>query len=138
MNNLLNFLIVSLCNYAPFFIQDKKTCTDVDYYHQVYDDDDYFGDILNIFDYPVETLEGDTLNEDWAAKLGPIPSEVFKEMPPPVTNVNNGGGGGDCSVDSFPESCVLVSPIFFRILYFFNFVNGKIRFQTSAIYLHVY
>ncbi|KAI3738696.1 hypothetical protein L2E82_28793 [Cichorium intybus] len=88
--------------------QDKRTCTDVDYYHHVYDDDDYFGDILNILDYPVETLEGDSLNEDWAAKLGPIPSEeVFREMPPPVVVVGNGGGhSGGGSVHSFTESCI--------------------------------
>ncbi|KAL4560897.1 hypothetical protein LXL04_033053 [Taraxacum kok-saghyz] len=112
--------------------QDKKTCTDVDYYHQVYDDDDYFGDILNIFDYPVETLEGDTLNEDWAAKLGPIPSEVFKEMPPPVTNVNNGGGGGDCSVDSFPESCVLNDTKREPIYYNSSFKSQQRSFEAPS------
>ncbi|CAH1441628.1 unnamed protein product [Lactuca virosa] len=91
--------------------QDKsRMYTDADYYPQVYDDDDYLGDILNILDYPVETLEGDALVEDWAEKLGPIPSEVFREiLPPPVSNVNGGGGGGGTggSADSFPESCLL-------------------------------
>lgn len=107
MHQLLALLIISVFNYNPFIIQDKsRMYTDADYYPQVYDDDDYLGDILNILDYPVETLEGDALVEDWAEKLGPIPSEVFREiLPPPVGNVNGGGG----SADSFPESYLLVS-----------------------------
>lgn len=71
--------------------QDKRMCktesafsgVSVDYNqnqnHRVYDED-CFGDILNMFDFPMEGLEGDGFAEDWASKLGPIPSEVFKEL----------------------------------------------------------
>ncbi|GJT06443.1 protein-tyrosine sulfotransferase-like protein isoform X3 [Tanacetum coccineum] len=63
--------------------QDQRICktepgVTVDYNHRVYDED-CFGDIdiLNLFDFPMESLEGDGLAEDWASKLGPIPSEVL-------------------------------------------------------------
>lgn len=69
--------------------QDKRMCktestfsgVTVDYNqnHRTYDED-CFGDILNMFDFPMEGLEGDGFAEDWASKLGPIPSEVFKEL----------------------------------------------------------
>ncbi|KAI3520524.1 hypothetical protein L1887_09973 [Cichorium endivia] len=69
--------------------QDKRMCktestysgVTVDYNqnHRVYDED-CFGDILNMFDFPMEGLETDGFAEDWASKLGPIPSEVFKEL----------------------------------------------------------
>ncbi|GJV88247.1 GATA transcription factor 11-like protein [Tanacetum coccineum] len=64
-------------------IGDQRICktepgVTVDYNHRVYDED-CFGDIdiLNLFDFPMESLEGDGLAEDWASKLGPIPSEVL-------------------------------------------------------------
>ncbi|KAJ9559017.1 hypothetical protein OSB04_013631 [Centaurea solstitialis] len=77
-------------------------CGIIDYNDEAYDED-CFGDILNILDLPVENLEGDGLVEDWASKLGPIPSEVFREMLPPVSQIgivndnagSGGGGGGD-------------------------------------------
>ncbi|XP_076940328.1 GATA transcription factor 11-like [Bidens hawaiensis] len=51
-------------------------------------DEDCFGDILNMLDFPMESLEGDGFAEDWASKLGPIPTEVFKEViPPPAPQV---------------------------------------------------
>lgn len=70
--------------------QDKRMCktesafpgVTIDYNHRAYDDD-CFSDILNLFDFPMESLEGDAFAEDWASKLGPIPSEVFKELMPP-------------------------------------------------------
>ncbi|KAI3705469.1 hypothetical protein L1987_75707 [Smallanthus sonchifolius] len=84
--------------------QDKRMCktesgfsgVTVDYTnnnHRVYDED-CFGDILNMFDLPMENLEGDGFAEDWAAKLGPIPCEVFKELVPPAsqTGVANNFG----------------------------------------------
>ncbi|KVI00188.1 GATA transcription factor 11-like [Cynara cardunculus var. scolymus] len=89
--------------------QDNGMCGVIDYNHEVYDED-CFGDILNILDLPVENLEGDGLAEDWALKLGPIPSEVFREMLPPVSQIggvvnDNGGGGG--SADLLTECFVL-------------------------------
>ncbi|KAK1421622.1 hypothetical protein QVD17_24103 [Tagetes erecta] len=64
-------------------LQDKRMCkvesdVTVDYgnNHRAYDED-CFGDILNMFDLPMDSLEGDGFAEDWADKLGPIPSEVF-------------------------------------------------------------
>ncbi|KAI3696953.1 hypothetical protein L6452_29608 [Arctium lappa] len=90
--------------------QDNIMCGIIDYNHEVYDDD-CFGDILNILDLPVESLEGDGLAEDWALKLGPIPSEVFREMLPPVSQIGvvngNGGGGGGGSADLLTECHVL-------------------------------
>ncbi|XP_071734872.1 GATA transcription factor 10-like [Rutidosis leptorrhynchoides] len=78
--------------------QDKRMCkaetvfpsVTVDYNHRAYDED-CFGDILNLFDFPMESLEGDGFAEDWASKLGPIPSEVFKELMPlgPKIDVGN-------------------------------------------------
>lgn len=58
----------------------------VDYNHRAYDED-CFGDFLNMFDFPMESLEGDGFAEDWASKLGPIPSEVFKEIMPQGTQI---------------------------------------------------
>lgn len=58
----------------------------LDYNHHAYDED-CFGDILNMFDFPMESLEGDGFAEDWASKLGPIPSEVFKELMPPGSQI---------------------------------------------------
>nr|GEW23446.1 protein-tyrosine sulfotransferase-like [Tanacetum cinerariifolium] len=66
-----------------FAMESQRICktepgVTVDYNHRVYDED-CFGDIdiLNLFDFPMESLEGDGLAEDWASKLGPIPSEVL-------------------------------------------------------------
>ncbi|KAJ0771705.1 putative transcription factor C2C2-GATA family [Helianthus annuus] len=61
--------------------------------HRVYDED-CFGDILNMFDLPMESLDGDGLAEDWAAKLGPIPSEVFRELVPPAPQTSVGSNFG--------------------------------------------
>ncbi|KAJ9540544.1 hypothetical protein OSB04_027050 [Centaurea solstitialis] len=99
-----------------FWFQDKRMCksepafsgvTTIDYNHRVYDED-CFGDILNMFDFPMESLEGDGFAEDWAAKLGPIPSEVFKELAPPVSQIGVGNSYG--SSTEFPfENPVLNS-----------------------------
>ncbi|KAI7743380.1 hypothetical protein M8C21_003563 [Ambrosia artemisiifolia] len=51
--------------------------------HRVYDDD-CFNEILNICDFPMESLEGDGFTGDWT-KLGPIPSDGFKELVPPAS-----------------------------------------------------
>ncbi|MFS7956639.1 putative protein-tyrosine sulfotransferase [Helianthus anomalus] len=89
------------------FSRDKRMCktesgisgvTIVDYNnnnndHRVYDED-CFGDILNMFDLPMEGLDGDGLAEDWAAKLGPIPSEVFRELVPPAPQTSVGSNFG--------------------------------------------
>lgn len=62
--------------------------------HRMYDED-CFGEILNMLDFPMESLEVDGFAEDWAAKLGPIPSEVFKEvMPPPASQIGPGNNLG--------------------------------------------
>lgn len=66
-------------------------CTAGDYGHEFYDDDQCFGDILNIFDFPVKSLEEDGLTDDWS-KLGPIPTEVFEDVLPPVVGHGDGGG----------------------------------------------
>lgn len=76
-------------------------CGIIDYNHE----EDYFGDILNILDLPVENLEGDALVEDWASKLGPIPSEVFREILPPVSQIGVVNHGG--SADLLTECCVI-------------------------------
>ncbi|KAK9078530.1 hypothetical protein SSX86_002587 [Deinandra increscens subsp. villosa] len=53
-------------------------------------DEDCFGDILNMFDLPMENLEGDGFAEDWASKLGPIPTEVvFRDLPFEYPVLNN-------------------------------------------------
>ncbi|KAK1409924.1 hypothetical protein QVD17_36454 [Tagetes erecta] len=85
-------------------LQDKRMCKSepvfsgvaVDYnnLHRMYDED-CFGEILNMLDFPMESLEVDGFAEDWASKLGPIPSEVFKEvMPPPASQVASGNNLG--------------------------------------------
>ncbi|KVI09338.1 GATA transcription factor 11-like [Cynara cardunculus var. scolymus] len=87
--------------------QDKRMCKSesafsgvtIDYNHRVYDED-CFGDILNMFDFPMESVEGDGFAEDWASKLGPIPSEVFKELVPPVSQIGVGNSYG--SSTDFP------------------------------------
>ncbi|MFS7907329.1 putative transcription factor C2C2-GATA family [Helianthus anomalus] len=61
--------------------QDKSMCIDD---HGLYDDDELGGWINNFLKDPVpETLDGDVLSEDFS-KLGPIPSEVFREVLTPV------------------------------------------------------
>ncbi|XP_076925682.1 GATA transcription factor 11-like [Bidens hawaiensis] len=66
--------------------QDNKMCSIAGYGHGVCaEDDDCLGDwIDNIFDFPVETLDGDAFTGDWASKFGPIPSEVLRETLPPA------------------------------------------------------
>ncbi|KAK1411959.1 hypothetical protein QVD17_32847 [Tagetes erecta] len=79
----------------------KSMCVMMNGYdHVLYEDDDdeYLGGLIhNILDFPVESLDEDGLTEDWASKLGPIPSEVFREMLPPV-GIGNMDGGGSRSV----------------------------------------
>lgn len=92
------------------------------YDHGLYEDDDdeYLGGLIhNILDFPVESLDVDGLTEDWASKLGPIPSEVFREMMPPVGigNMDGGGGGGGSrgvSADFLKECGGCVS-FFYRV-----------------------
>lgn len=60
-----------------------------------YDGEESYENLLNILDFPMESLEGDGLAEDWDAKfqcLGPIPSdEVFRGLPQvPHVGVGNG------------------------------------------------
>ncbi|KAJ0817495.1 putative transcription factor C2C2-GATA family [Helianthus annuus] len=82
----------------------------IDYNHGLYDDD-YLGGLLdNILDYSVESLDGDGLTEDWASKLGPIPSEVFRETLPPVGNCIVGGSSGGCG-DSTDLLTVCCGPV---------------------------
>ncbi|KAJ0550958.1 hypothetical protein HanHA300_Chr07g0251751 [Helianthus annuus] len=75
--------------------------------HRVYDED-CFGDILNMFDLPMESLDGDGLAEGWAAKLGPIPSEVFRELVPPAPQTSVGSNFGYSMASPF-EYPLLVS-----------------------------
>nr|XP_043634426.1 GATA transcription factor 11-like [Erigeron canadensis] len=93
--------------------QDKRMCKTestfsgvaVDYNHRTYEDD-CFGDMLNLFDFPMESLEGDGLAEDWASKLGPIPSELFKELVTPGSHIgvgNSFGGSSDLPLE-YPVS----------------------------------
>lgn len=59
-------------------------------------DEDSFVNILSILDFPMESLEGDGLAEDWDTKfqcLGPIPSEILRGLPP-VPQVGSGSGSG--------------------------------------------
>ena len=65
-----------MCKTEPTF---SGVTVDYNQNHRSYDED-CFGDILNLFDFPMEGLEADGFTEDWASKLGPIPSEVFKEL----------------------------------------------------------
>ncbi|KAI3799381.1 hypothetical protein L1987_34678 [Smallanthus sonchifolius] len=95
--------------------QDMRMCMNesvfsgvtVDYNTHRVCEEDCFGDILNMLDFPMESLEVDGFAEDWASKLGPIPSEVFKEvMPPPGSQI--GGGNNFGSYTDLPlESPVL-------------------------------
>lgn len=64
----------------------------VDYNHRVYDEDCF--DLLNMFDFPMESLEGDGFAGDWASKLGPIPSEVFRELMPSAPQIGVGNNTG--------------------------------------------
>ncbi|KAI3793752.1 hypothetical protein L1987_36374 [Smallanthus sonchifolius] len=83
--------------------QDMRMCktesvfsgVTVDYNTHRVCDEDCFGDILNMLDFPMESLEVEGFAEDWASKLGPIPSEVFKEvMPPPGSQISGGNNFG--------------------------------------------
>lgn len=112
------FLINKLLTFLFGLMQDMRMCktepgVTVDYNHRVYDED-CFGDIdiLNLFDFPMESLEGDGLAEDWASKLGPIPSEVLGSQ---IGVGNNFGPSTDLPFE-YP---VLVSILSF-VLYFAN------------------
>ncbi|KAD7479713.1 hypothetical protein E3N88_02849 [Mikania micrantha] len=96
---------------SEFSFQNKRMCkteavfsgVTVDYNtHRMYDKD-CFSDILNILDFPMESLEVDGFAEDWASELGPIPSEVFKEVMPPsgpqIGSCNNFGYYTDSPFD---------------------------------------
>ncbi|KAL8193240.1 hypothetical protein R6Q57_026821 [Mikania cordata] len=92
---------------SEFSFQDKRMCktetvfsgVTVDYNtHRMYDKD-CFSDILNILDFPMESLEVDGFAEDWASELGPIPSEVFKEVMPP-----SGPQIGSCNFGYYMDS----------------------------------
>ncbi|KAF5770183.1 putative transcription factor C2C2-GATA family [Helianthus annuus] len=92
--------------------QDKRMCNTESVFgatvdcnaHRVYDED--FSDILNMLDFPMESLEGDGFAEDWASRLGPIPSEVFREAILPsgsqtggANTTNNFGSYADLPFD---------------------------------------
>ncbi|KAI3676953.1 hypothetical protein L1987_86569 [Smallanthus sonchifolius] len=91
--------------------QDKRMSATVDYNHGLDADDDLGGLLNNILDFPVESLDGDGLTEDWASKLGPIPSEVFREMLPLVGNGPVGGSAG-VSADLLTENVGTCEPKF--------------------------
>lgn len=56
-------------------------------------------ELLNVFDLP-DALEGDGCIGDWSMNLGPIPTDIFAEVPAvsrvgdKIGNGNYGGGGG--------------------------------------------
>ncbi|GJW97749.1 hypothetical protein Tco_0179557 [Tanacetum coccineum] len=63
----------------------------------LYGDDDF--DLLNVFDLP-DNLEGDGCIGDYSMNLGPIPADIFAEVPAvsrvgdKIGNGDYGGGGG--------------------------------------------
>ncbi|KAD5961660.1 hypothetical protein E3N88_13133 [Mikania micrantha] len=90
---------------TEFFFQDKRMCkvdSGVTYDNNNHraSDEDCFGDIFNIIDLPMESLEGECFAEDWEAKLGPIPAEFFRELAPLVSQTGVANNLG-CSMD-FP------------------------------------
>ncbi|KAL8210440.1 hypothetical protein R6Q57_004877 [Mikania cordata] len=78
-------------------------------------DEDCFGDIFNIIDLPIESLEGECFAEDWEAKLGPIPAEFFRELAPTVSQTGVANNSG-CSMDFPFKFPVLVSIFTYVIL----------------------
>ncbi|KAI7757844.1 hypothetical protein M8C21_019291 [Ambrosia artemisiifolia] len=73
--------------------QDKSMCID----HGLCDYDDDLGGLLHTFlDFPDESLDADCLTEDLeGSEFGPIPSDVFSEVLPPVGIGGRGGGFAD-------------------------------------------
>ncbi|KAI7750918.1 hypothetical protein M8C21_003083 [Ambrosia artemisiifolia] len=87
-----------MCKTESVFLGPTVDCNA----HRVYDDD-CFGDILSMLDFPMESLEGDDFTGDWASHFGPIPSEVLREAIPPsgsqIGDGNNVGSYADLPFD---------------------------------------